>query len=122
MPCYEHIFIARPDIAAAQVEEMTKQFSDIITEKGGKVANTEYWGLKPLAYKIKKNKKAHYVIMNLDTPHAALIELERQEGIHEDVLRFMTIRVDELSTEPSVMMQRQPDPKPRREFSDEGRS
>ncbi|MGY8986488.1 MAG: 30S ribosomal protein S6 [Sphingomonadales bacterium] len=122
MPCYEHIFIARPDIAAAQVEEMTKQFSDIITEKGGKVANTEYWGLKPLAYKIKKNKKAHYVIMNLDTPHAALIELERQEGIHEDVLRFMTIRVDELSTEPSVMMQRQPDRKPRREFSDEGRS
>lgn len=123
MPCYEHIFIARPDIAVAQVEAMTKEFSDIITENGGKVANTEYWGLKTLAYKIKKNKKAHYVLMNLETPHPALIELERQEGIHEDVLRIMTIRVEELSTSPSVMMQSKPDRDrrpPRRHDSAEG--
>ncbi len=124
MSCYEHIFIARPDIAVAQVEAMTKEFSDIITENGGKVANTEYWGLKTLAYKIKKNKKAHYVFMNIETPHPALVELERQEGIHEDVLRVMTIRVDELSADPSVMMNSKGDRdrRPPRKFDNEERS
>ena len=106
VPLYEHVFLARQDISQAQVEALTKEYSDIITEGGGKVGKTEYWGLKTVAFKIKKNRKAHYSLLNIDAPHAAVTEMERQMRISEDILRFMTIRVDELEEGPSAMMQK----------------
>lgn len=106
MACYEHVFIARPDITVQQVEAITDNFKAIIEERGGKIASTEYWGLRNLAYPIKKNKKAHYVLLNLDAPHAAVTEVERQERLHEDLLRFMTVRVEELNGDESIMMQK----------------
>lgn len=104
MPYYESVFIARPDISAAQVEALTESMSAIVTEGGGKVAQTEYWGLKSLAYRIKKNRKGHYTMLALDAPAPAVKEFERNMRLNEDVLRLMTIRVDELDAEPSVMM------------------
>jgi len=119
MALYEHVFIARPDLTTQQVETLTKEFSDIIESNGGKVAGSEYWGLRTMAYPIKKSKKAHYVMLNLDTPHAALAECERQEGLSEDIMRFMTIKVDELKAEPSVMMRPSSDrPDRRRDHGD----
>ncbi len=105
MPLYECVFIARQDIPAAQVDGLAGQFSAVITENGGKVLKTEYWGLKTLAYRIKKNRKGHYVLFNLDAPPAAVKELERRMGIHDDVLRQLTVRVDALEEGPSAMMQ-----------------
>jgi small subunit ribosomal protein S6 len=105
MSLYENIFLVRPDVSAAQVETMAKEFSDVIENGGGTVPKTEFWGLKNLAYRIKKNRKAHYVLINIDTPHEALHEMERQMGLHEDVMRHMTIRVDELEEGPSAVMQ-----------------
>jgi small subunit ribosomal protein S6 len=105
MPLYEHVFIARQDVSAQQVEGLTEAFSTIITENGGKVAKTEYWGLRNLTYRIKKNRKGHYVLMNLDAPPAAVAEMERQMGINEDVVRLLTIRVEALEEGPSVVMQ-----------------
>jgi small subunit ribosomal protein S6 len=105
MPYYECVFIARQDVPSAQVESLTETFSNIITENGGKVEKTEFWGLKTLAYKIKKNRKGHYVLLNLDSPHAAVAEMERQMGISDDVLRTLTIKVDALEEGPSMMMQ-----------------
>lgn len=104
MPYYESVFIARPDISAAQVEALTESMSAILTEGGGTVAQTEYWGLKSLAYRIKKNRKGHYTMLALDAPAPAVKEFERNMRLNEDVLRLMTIRVDELDTEPSIMM------------------
>ena len=104
MALYEHVIIARQDISAAQVEALTADFSKIIEENGGKVAKNEYWGLKSLAYKIKKNRKGHYVLLNLDAPHAAVTEMERIERLNEDILRTMTIRVDELEDGDSVVL------------------
>ena len=104
MPYYESVFIARPDISSAQVEALTESMSKIVTEGGGKVAQTEYWGLKSLAYRIKKNRKGHYTMMALDAPSNIVKEFERNMRLNEDVLRLMTIRVDELSDQPSVMM------------------
>lgn len=109
MAFYEHVFIARQDITASQVEGITADFSKIIEENEGKVAKTEYWGLKNLAYKIKKNRKGHYILMNLDAPHAAVAEMERQARLHEDVLRFMTIRVDELEEGESIVLRAKAD-------------
>jgi small subunit ribosomal protein S6 len=106
MTCYEHVFITRPDITAQQVEALTDTLTKVVEENGGKVANTEYWGLRTMAYPIKKNKKAHYVMMNLEAPHPAILETERQERLNEDVMRFMTIRVDEHKEGPSIMMQK----------------
>ncbi|WP_037504163.1 30S ribosomal protein S6 [Sphingomonas jaspsi] len=106
MPLYEHIFLARQDLAQAQVDAIAENATKIITDNGGKVVKTETWGLKSLAYKIQKNRKAHYVMMDIDAPAAALAELERQTGINEDVIRYMTIRVDELEKGPSVMMRK----------------
>ncbi|MCD7059771.1 30S ribosomal protein S6 [Pelagibacterium xiamenense] len=106
MPLYEHIFLSRQDVSAQQVEDLTKTYSDLLSENGGKVAKTEYWGVKSLSYRINKNRKAHYTLMNIDAPAAAVAEMERQMRINEDVLRFMTIRVDELEETPSVMMQK----------------
>jgi small subunit ribosomal protein S6 len=104
VPYYESVFIARPDISAAQVEALTESMSAIVVEGGGSVAQTEYWGLKSLAYRIKKNRKGHYTMLALDAPAAAVKEFERNMRLNEDVLRLMTIRVDELESEPSVMM------------------
>ncbi len=106
MPLYEHVFLARQDVSNAQVEALTKEYSDLIAELGGKVTKTEYWGLKSLTYKIKKNRKAHMSLLNIDAPPAAIAEMERRMGLSTDVMRFMTVRVEELETEPSAMMRK----------------
>lgn len=107
MPLYEHVFLARQDASIAQVEQLTKEFSDILEESGGKVARTEHWGLKSLAYKIKKSRKAHYTMLNIDGPPAAVNEMERRMRLSTDIIRFLTIRVDDHESEPSVMMRKQ---------------
>ena len=106
MPYYECVFIARQDIATPQVEALATTFTEIITAQGGKVTKTEPWGLRNLAYRINKNKKGHYVLMNLDAPPAAVAEMERNMRLHEDVLRFMTVSVDKLEEGPSAMLRR----------------
>ena len=106
MPLYEHVFLARQDLAQAQVDTLAENATKIITDLGGKVVKTESWGLRGLAYRIQKNRKAHYVMMDVDAPPAALAELERQTGLNEDVLRFMTIKVDAHEAGPSVMMRK----------------
>ena len=107
MPLYEHVFLARQDLAQAQVDALAENATKIITDNGGKVVKTETWGLRSLAYRIAKNRKAHYVMLDIDAPAAALAELERQTGINEDVIRFMTIRVEDHEKGPSAMMRRQ---------------
>jgi small subunit ribosomal protein S6 len=109
MPLYEHVFLARQDITAQQAAALLKTYQGVIEENGGKVAKTEYWGLKSLAYKIKKNRKAHYTLLNIDAPHEAVAEMERQMNLSTDVIRFLTIRVKELDEKPSVMMKRSDD-------------
>ena len=104
MPYYEHVFLLRQDLAPAQVEAVINNHRKIIEDNGGKVGKVENWGLRTLAYKIRKNRKAHYVLMNLDAPADAVKELERLERISDDVIRFMTVRVDELEEGPSAMM------------------
>ena len=104
MPYYESVFIARPDISTAQVDALTESLTSIVGENGGTVTKNEYWGLKNLAYRIKKNRKGHYTLMNIDAPAGAIGELERNMRISEDVLRYMTIRVDELDENPSIML------------------
>ncbi|MDD4615632.1 MAG: 30S ribosomal protein S6 [Alphaproteobacteria bacterium] len=106
MPLYESVFIARQDVPTTQVEALTKTFSDIITADGGKVAKTEPWGLRNLAYRINKNKKGHYVLMNIDASPAAIAEMERNMQLNEDVLRFMTIRVEEHEAGPSAILRK----------------
>ena len=106
MALYEHIFLARQDVSAQQVEELTATLTEVLASNGGKVTKNEYWGVKTLSYRIRKNRKAHYSLLNIDAPHAAVAEMERQMGINEDILRFMTIRVDELEEGPSAMMQK----------------
>ena len=105
VPLYESVYIARPDISATQVEALTADWTKILEDNGGKVTKDEYWGLKSLAYRIKKNRKGHYSLMNIDAPPAALAEMERNMRLNEDVLRYMSIRVDEHEKGPSVMMQ-----------------
>ena len=105
MALYECVYIARQDISTSQVEDITAQFTALISENGGTVAKTEYWGLRNLAYKVKKNRKGHYVLLNIDAPHAAVSELERIMGLNEDVLRTLVLRVDALEEGPSVVMQ-----------------
>lgn len=106
MPLYEHVFLARQDISAQQVEAMMKEYQGIIEELGGKVPKSEYWGIKSLAYKIKKSRKAHYALFNIDSPPAAVAEMERRMSISTDVIRFMTVKVEELETEPSAMLRK----------------
>lgn len=105
MPLYESVYIARPDISSTQVEALTADMTKIVEDNGGKVTKEEYWGLKSLAYRIKKNRKGHYSLLNIDAPPAALTEMERNMRIHEDILRYMSIRVDEHEEGPSAMMQ-----------------
>ncbi|SFG53299.1 30S ribosomal protein S6 [Methylobacterium gossipiicola] len=106
MPLYEHVFLARQDVTTQQVETMVETYKGVIEANGGKVEKIEMWGVKSLAYRIKKNRKAHFTLLNVDAPPAALAEMERQMQISEDVLRFMTVRVEELESEPSAMMQK----------------
>ena len=106
MPLYEHVFLARQDLAQAQVDALAENATNIITEHGGTIVKAETWGLRSLAYRMAKNRKAHYVMLDIDAPAAALAELERQTGINEDVIRYMTIRVDEHEKGPSAMMRR----------------
>lgn len=106
MPLYEHVFLARQDVSSQQVEAMMKEYAQVIEEGGGKVGKTEYWGLRSLAYKIKKSRKAHYALLNIDAPPAAVMEMERRMGISTDVIRFITVRVEAHETEPSAQMRR----------------
>ncbi|MCS6879202.1 MAG: 30S ribosomal protein S6 [Geminicoccaceae bacterium] len=104
MPFYEHTLIARPDLTAQQAQTLGETLAQLIAEHGGKVTKTEYWGLRNLAYRIKKNRKGHYLHFNIDAPAAAIAELERTERINEDVLRYLTVRVDKLDPGPSPIM------------------
>lgn len=106
MPFYEHVYLARQDLAPAQVEALTEAFTKIVADTGGEVKSTEYWGLRNIAYRIQKNRKAHYVLLNIDGPAAAIQELERQVALNEDVIRYQTIRVEALETGPSAMMKK----------------
>ncbi len=106
MPLYEHVFLARQDISPQQVETLVQGFRTLIEEQGGKIGKTEYWGLRSLAYRIKKNRKAHYELLNIDAPPAAVSELERQMRLSTDIIRFLTVRVDEHEAGPSPMMRR----------------
>jgi small subunit ribosomal protein S6 len=105
MPLYENVFIARQDISGAQVDALADAFTQIVADNGGEVKKREYWGLRNLMYRMRKNRKGHYVLLNLSAPPAAVAELERTMRINEDVIRYLTIRVDELEDGPSVVMQ-----------------
>ena len=121
MALYEHVFLARQDLSQAQVDVLAETATKIVEDQGGKVSRTETWGLKQLAYKIEKNRKAHFVMLSMDAPGNTVAELERQSSINEDIIRFLTIRVDAHETEPSVMMRktdRAPRP-PRRDRDDD---
>ena len=106
MPLYEHVFLTRQDASAQQVEDLTAQFKAVIEQMGGKVAKTEQWGVKSLAYRLRKNRKAHFTMFNIDAPPAALNEIERQERLSEDVVRYLTVRVREHEEGPSAMMRK----------------
>jgi small subunit ribosomal protein S6 len=106
MPLYEHVFLARQDISTQQVEQLMQDYRTLLEGRGGSVGKTEYWGLKSLSFRIKKNRKAHYALMNIDAPHDAVAELERQMRLSTDVIRFLTVRVDEHDATPSAMMRR----------------
>ncbi|MBX9663848.1 30S ribosomal protein S6 [Novosphingobium sp.] len=106
MPLYEHVFLARQDLSQAQVDALAATATEIVEQGNGKVVKTETWGLRSLAYKIQKNRKAHFVLLDIDAPAGVVAELERQTAINEDVIRFMTVRVDEHEAGPSVMMRK----------------
>jgi small subunit ribosomal protein S6 len=115
MPLYEHVFLARPDVTVQQVDAMVEQFKTVITTAGGSVPKTEYWGLKTLAYRMRKNRKAHFTMLNLDAAPAAIAEMERLMRINEDILRFMTLRIEQVEEGPSAMMRRRDDGDRRRD-------
>ena len=117
MSLYECVLIARQDIATTQVETLVEEFANVITANGGQVSKKEFWGLRNIAYRMKKNRKGHYVLLNVDAPSAAVKELERQMSINEDILRYLTIRVEELEEGPSAVLQNknQREDRPRRE-------
>ena len=106
MALYEHVFLARQDLAQSQVDALAEAATKIIEDNQGKVVKTETWGLRSLAYRIAKNRKAHYVMLEIDAPGSVVVELERQTQINEDVTRYMTVKVDEHETGPSVMMRK----------------
>jgi small subunit ribosomal protein S6 len=105
MPLYENVFIARQDISGAQVDALSDTFTQLLVDNGGEVKKREYWGLRNLAYRMRKNRKGHYVLLNLSAPPAAVAELERTMRINEDIIRYLTIRVEQLEEGPSVVMQ-----------------
>src|SRR3569832_976342 len=106
MALYEHVFLARQDASTQQVEELTAQMTGIVEGLGGKVTKTENWGVRSLTYRMNKNRKAHFVLLNIDAPSAAIAEIERQERINEDVIRYLSVRVDEHEEGPSAMMRK----------------
>jgi small subunit ribosomal protein S6 len=106
MPLYEHVFLARQDASTTQVEELTTQITGVIEGLGGKVVKMESWGVRSLTYRMNKNRKAHFVLLNIDGPSAVVAEIERQERINEDVIRYLTVRVDEHEEGPSAMMRK----------------
>ena len=107
MALYEHVFLARQDLSQAQVDALAQTATDIVVAGQGKVTKTEPWGLRSLAYKIAKNRKAHFILLNIDAPAGVVAELERQTALNEDIIRFMTVRVEEHESGPSVMMRKQ---------------
>ncbi|MBL8705035.1 MAG: 30S ribosomal protein S6 [Rhodospirillales bacterium] len=109
MAFYENVFVVRQDVASTQVEALADTYATLIQENGGTVTKKEFWGLKGLAYRIRKNRKAHFVLLNIDAPAAAVIELERNMRLNEDVLRYLTVRVEALEEGPSAMMQKRDD-------------
>ena len=119
MALYEHVFLARQDLAQAQVDALAATATEIVEKNGGKVTKTETWGLKNLAYKIKRNRKAHFVLLNIEAPAGTVAELERQTAINEDVIRWLTVRVDEHETGPSVQMRKQDRERSRRRDREE---
>ena len=106
MPLYEHVFLARQDASPQQVEELTTQMTGIVEQAGGKVTKTENWGVRSLTYRMNKNRKAHFVLLNIDAPSAVIAEIERQERISEDVIRYLSVRVEEHEEGPSAMMRK----------------
>jgi small subunit ribosomal protein S6 len=106
MPLYEHVFLARQDASPQQVEELTAQMTGVVQQHRGKVTKTENWGVRSLTYRMNKNRKAHFVLLNIDAPSAAITEIERQERISEDVIRYLSVRVEELEEGPSAMMRK----------------
>src|SRR3954462_11574484 len=106
MALYENVFIARQDVPATQVETLTNQFAELVAAQGGTVSKKEYWGLRSLTFRIQKNRKGHYTLLNIDAPSAAVKELERTMSINEDIIRYLTVRVDRLEEGPSAVMQR----------------
>jgi small subunit ribosomal protein S6 len=120
MPFYEHVYLARQDLAPAQVEGLTEAFTKVITDNSGTVRGTEYWGLRGLSYRIRKNRKAHYVLLNIEAPAGAVQELERQVALNEDVIRYQTVRVEALETEGSAMVRKAEKSERARRNRDEG--
>src|SRR6266700_8439908 len=106
MPLYEHVYLARQDLSQQQVDELTAHYKGIIEQMGGNVAKAEYWGVKSLTYRIRKNRKAHFTLLNVEAPPAAVSEVERQQRLNEDVLRYLTIRVEAHEEGPSAMMRK----------------
>lgn len=120
MALYEHIFIARQDISAQQVEGLVDLAQAVLEENGGKITKNEYWGLKSLAYRVKKNRKGHYTLLNIEADHASVAELERRIGLNDDIIRHMTLRVDEHETDESVQMRNKNRDERRSSRRDEG--
>jgi small subunit ribosomal protein S6 len=119
MSLYEHVFICRQDISQQQVETLTENLTAILTEQGGSIEKTEYWGLRSLAYRVKKNRKGHYSLLNISADHTAISEMERQMSLNDDILRFMTIRVEEHDVEPSApLSSKNKDERKRRDYND----
>jgi small subunit ribosomal protein S6 len=106
MPLYEHVFLARQDVSSQQVDALVDQFKQIVEQAGGKIAKVEPWGVKSLSYRIQKNRKAHFTLMNIEAPPSAVAEVERQERLSEDVIRFLTVRVDAHEEGPSAMLRK----------------
>ena len=119
MALYEHVFLTRQDASAAQVEALVEQYKAIIAAGGGKVSKVENWGIKSVSFRIKKNRKAHYTLMNIDSPPAPVAEMERQMSISEDVIRFMTVKVEALEEGPSAQMRRRDEREERSSFGDD---
>lgn len=106
MALYEHIFMARQDVSSQQVDTLVEHFKGVLESNGGSVEKIENWGLKTLPYRVKKNRKAHYALMNVEAPAEAIHEMERQMRLHEDIIRYMTVRVDEHEEGPSAMLRK----------------
>ena len=121
MALYEHVFLARQDLSAQQVEALVEQYKGVIESLGGSVGRVENWGLKSLTYRINTNRKAHYTLMDVTAPPAAIQELERQQGLSEDILRFMTVRVEQHEEGASAMMQKRDDREREGRFGDRPR-